>query len=92
MDAVEVWTRSEKATATTIHRGMRQTAVVRARKVAELVAAEPDESWLICCNTDYEADALQEAIPHATDVRGSMPDKRKVDGLMGFAEGRIKIS
>ena len=91
MDAVEVWTRSEKATATTIHRGMRQTAVVRARKVAELVAAEPDESWLIWCNTDYEADALQEAIPHATDVRGSMPDKRKVDGLMGFAEGRIKI-
>jgi DNA modification methylase len=59
--------------------------------VAELVAAEPDEPWLLWCDTDYEADALLAAVPGSVEVSGSMTDKLKEDRLLGFAEGRYRI-
>lgn len=77
--------------AASIHAERRRTVAARAARVAELVAAEPGEQWLIWCETDYEADALGAAIPAATDVRGSDSAERKEDALVGFADGAIRI-
>jgi hypothetical protein len=77
--------------ATGLHREKRQTIADRARTLAALVAAEPDEPWLIWCDTDYEADAITAAIPGATEVRGSQNEAEKESRLLGFAEGRHRI-
>jgi hypothetical protein len=77
--------------ATSIHREKRLTTRQRAEKVASLVAAEPDESWIVWCDTDYEADALTEAMPHAVEVRGSMLAEVKERKLDAFSRGEAKV-
>ncbi len=76
--------------ATGLHKEMRLTAQERAAKVAELIAAEPDEPWLILCNTDYEAQAIHKAIPGLTEVKGSQSVKIKEERLLGFTVGDPK--
>lgn len=76
--------------ATGIHDLKRQTADVRARAVADAIAKEPNESWVIWCDTDYEADTLQKAIPDAIEVRGSMPIEKKEERLAAFSDGQVK--
>jgi len=79
--------RSAGLSATTVHQEKRRTAPQRAARVAELVAAEPDEPWLVWCDTDYEADALLEVLPdHAVEVSGSMSPEVKSERLLGFAD------
>jgi len=80
----------EDLSATNIHEVKRQTADVRAQAVADLVKAEPDEAWVVWCDTDYEADALAKRLPDAVEVRGSHSVERKESGLADFAEGRVK--
>ena len=70
--------------ATKIFELKRQTAEVRADVAADIVRAEPDEPWLIWVDTDNEADAVLKRLPHAIDVRGSMPPDKKEAGLLGF--------
>lgn len=77
--------------ATSIHAEKRRTVEARARRVAELVAAEPGEQWLVWCDTDYEADALAAAIPGAVDVRGSDSPDDKEKALIAFADSEIRI-
>jgi len=76
--------------ATSMHDVKRQTAAARSEKVAELVCADPDEPWLIWCDTDYESDRLKEAVPDVFDVRGSMSPDKKEEIIEGFATGKIK--
>jgi len=79
-------------TATGLHRQKRKTAGVRAAKVAELVAAEPSESWIVWCDTDYEAEELMAVLPAGTvEVAGRMTDKKKEDGLVGFTTGKYRV-
>jgi superfamily II DNA or RNA helicase len=78
-------------TATTLHREMRRTTSERARCAAELVAAEPNEPWVIWCNTDYEADALAEVLPEAVEVRGSHKAEVKEERLRAFSQGEFRI-
>ncbi len=73
--------------ATNIHGVKRQTAQARADAVAALVDKEPGEPWVIWCDTDYEADALRDAITGAVEVRGSQPADKKEQGLDQFASG-----
>lgn len=73
--------------ATNIHDVKRQTADARAVAVAQIVAAEPNETWVIWCDTDYESDALAERLPHAIEIRGSMSIERKEAALAAFAGG-----
>lgn len=77
--------------ATAIHREKRLTADARADAIAEVVAAEPGEAWIVWCDTDYEADALTARIADAVEVRGSMSDAVKEDRLVGFSEGRVRV-
>ena len=76
--------------ATNMHDLKRQTAEARAGMIGDLVNAEPDHSWIIWCDTDYEADALRRVIPDAIEVRGSHTIERKEESLEAFAAGRVR--
>ena len=77
--------------ATSIHREKRLTAADRARKIAELIRAEPDEPWLIWVETDYDADAMRAELPGITEVNGKMKPDEKERGLAAFSDGSAKI-
>ena len=63
----------------------------RVAKAAEIVASEPNESWLIWCNLNAEADALVKAIPGAVNVQGSDPTDYKVKNLLGFCQRQPRV-
>jgi hypothetical protein len=75
--------------ATQMHATMRQTAPLRAARVAELIAAEPDEPWLIFSHTNYDADALVALMPDLVDLRGSDSIDVKEQKLVGFSDGSV---
>jgi superfamily II DNA or RNA helicase len=75
--------------ATALHDVKRQTSEARAEKVAALVCAEPDEPWIIWCDTDYEADHLKKAVTDVYEVRGSMPVEKKEEIIEAFSTGKI---
>jgi hypothetical protein len=77
--------------ATSIHKEKRLTSGDRADRVAEIVAREPDERWVIWCETDYDADAVTARIPHAIEVRGSMSADEKEVKLVAFSEGTERV-
>lgn len=77
--------------ATTMHAEMRMTSRARAEAVAKLIDAQPNEQWLVWCNTNDEADWLTKCIPSAVEVRGSDSVKKKEDAVIGFVDGSIKI-
>lgn len=82
--------RIPEMSASSVHREKRRSVEQRAAKVAELVAAEPDEQWIVWCDTDYEADALSAAIPDAVEVRGSHPAERKEQAALDLVDGKIR--
>jgi superfamily II DNA or RNA helicase len=83
--------RMPEMSATSIHREKRLTCAARAARIAEIVALEPTEAWILWCDTDYEADALAAAIPEAVEVRGSMSADLKEERLDAFSRGAIRI-
>jgi len=83
--------RTPDMSATSIHKEKRLTSQARAAKLAEIVSAEPGEPWVIWVETDYDADAVSEAIPEAVEVRGSMPIEKKEERLQAFARGEVRI-
>lgn len=82
--------RSPDLSATGLHKEMRLTANDRAHKTAEIVMQKPSEPWLIWVNTNYEADAVREAIDGIIEARGSDTPKRKVEVVIQFLDGHIK--
>ena len=69
----------------------RKTLADRVARTVDLVAAEPDEPWLLWCGLNDEADALARAIPGAVNVHGAMSPEQKADALLGFADGDIRV-
>jgi len=78
--------RVPEMSATSIHREKRRTLDARVRMMVDLVNREPDEPWVIWCETNDEQDAAVAAIPGIIDVRGSMTPSQKADGLLAFAQ------
>lgn len=76
--------------ATNMHSVKRQTANARADTVGRIIADQPDETWLIWCDTNYEADSLKAAIPDAIEVRGAMGIDQKEELLDAFGTGQAK--
>ncbi|HEU4986886.1 MAG TPA: helicase-related protein [Rhizobiaceae bacterium] len=76
--------------ATNLHDVKRQTIEARADKAGEAVSAEPDEPWIIWCDTDYEADALKAAIPSAIEIRGSQSIDEKEEKIAAFETGEAR--
>lgn len=69
----------------------KDTLEARCAKAAGLVAAEPDEPWLIWCGLNGEADRATELIPGAVNVHGSMSPEEKAERLLAFADGDIRV-
>lgn len=69
----------------------KQTLEARCRKAADLVAAEPDEPWLLWCGLNDEADMLARLIPDSVNVHGGWSPEDKADAMLGFADGRIRV-
>jgi SNF2-related domain/Helicase conserved C-terminal domain len=68
----------------------RSTLQARCRTAADLVAAEPDEPWLLWCGLNDEADTLAGLIPGAVNVHGSMTPEAKAEQLLAFADGNTR--
>lgn len=60
----------------------------RVAKTVEIVETEPDERWLIFCDTNDESTALKRALG-AVEVKGSDDLDHKERSLLGFANGDI---
>lgn len=67
------------------------TLGTRCERTAELVAAEPDEPWIVWCGLNAEADLIARMVPGAVNVHGSMTPEEKADALLGFADGKIRV-
>lgn len=67
----------------------RQTLTARCERAAELVAAEPDEPWLLWCGLNDEADTLARLIPNSTNVHGGWSPEDKAAAMLDFADGKI---
>jgi hypothetical protein len=68
----------------------RSTLIARCAEAAALVAAEPDEPWLLWCGLNDEADRLAAMIPGAVNVAGNWTPEDKADALLAFADGGIR--
>jgi hypothetical protein len=82
--------RIPEMSATSVHKEKRRTSSARAQEIARLVAAEPGEQWLIWTDTNYEAEALAEAIPEVVEVSGDDSDEIKEARLLGFVDGSVR--
>jgi hypothetical protein len=71
-----------------MHAMKRQTSGARSDAVATLIAAEPDETWVVWCDTDNESGALMTRIEGAIEVRGSMVAAQKEWRLAEFADNK----
>ena len=68
----------------------RATLNARCQKVADLVAAEPSEPWVLWCGLNDEADTLAKLIPGSVNVHGSLSPEDKADLMLAFADGAIQ--
>lgn len=67
------------------------TLDARCVRAVQIVAAEPDEPWLLWCGLNDEADRLAAAIPGAVNVHGALDADEKTSSLLGFASGDVQI-
>lgn len=65
----------------------RGSLVDRVSATSALVAAEPDEQWMLWCGLNDESSALCEAIPGAVEVCGDDSYSEKVAAVQGFLRG-----
>ena len=80
----------EPLTATTLHKEMRLTSPDRSDSIAAMVNIS-DESWLVWCNTNYEADDLVKRIPDAVEIRGSDKLEVKESKIESFVSGKARV-
>lgn len=69
----------------------RETIALRVERAAALVAAEPDEQWVLWCGLNAESEALRRTIPGAVEVRGSDTTEHKEWALRAFADGEVRV-
>ena len=63
----------------------------RVRAAVEVVTSEPNEFWVVWCDTNEEADLLKAALRGAVEVRGNHTAKIKEERLLAFSEQQVKI-
>ncbi len=61
----------------------------RCQKAADLVAADPDDQWIVWCDLNDESALLTSLIHGAVEVRGSDKPDDKAKALRGFQNGEI---
>jgi hypothetical protein len=80
-----------EVSATNIFEIKRASQASRAETIAEKVMSEPEETWVIWCDTNTEADELSARLPEAIEVRGSMSIEEKEEKLEAFATKQCRI-
>jgi hypothetical protein len=75
--------------ATSLHKVKRQTRQSRAVSVGAACDLDQKESWLIWCDTNYEADELKKTCG-GSEIRGSMSIEQKEEILEAFSTGQEK--
>ena len=84
--------RNATFSATSLHAEKRRPADARAGVVAAQVAAEPDQMWIIWCDTDYDVEAIMPLLPvDAVEVSGGQTPEKKAKLLRDFARGEIRV-
>lgn len=84
--------RIPETSATSIHREKRHSLHARADVIAEKVAADPGEPWIVWCETNDEAESLMARLPAgAVEVRGSDSADAKEEALVGFSTGAVRV-
>lgn len=68
----------------------RETLLARCQRAVELVEDEPDQSWLLWCGLNDEAETLARALPDAVNVVGSWTPEDKAAAFLDFADGKIR--
>ncbi len=69
----------------------RETVAERVARAADIIRAEPDESWLIWCGLNIEGRMLAEELGMGLVIEGSDAPDDKATGLLAFAEGEERI-
>jgi superfamily II DNA or RNA helicase len=69
----------------------KETMQARCEETARVVAAEPNEQWVIWCDLNDEAKLLSSMITGAVNIHGSLTPEEKADGLLRFADGQIRV-
>lgn len=77
--------------ATNFNKELRLTKIDRLDHVKNIIAENPDESFIIWVKQNEEADDLKEMLPEAVEVRGSDRPEKKEQMLLDFADGKFKI-
>lgn len=98
VDHTRAWAKGEmfltggSLSATRMWGEKRATVIDRCAVAAALVAAEPDEAWILWVDTDEEADHLMAALPAglAVEVRGSDKPEAKEAKLKAFTTGQAR--
>lgn len=81
----------DTVSATAIWKEKRLTLNERVALAAQLVQSEPNEAWIVWCDTNDEADALVKLLPEAVEVRGSHSIAEKEKRLSAFSDGEARI-
>jgi hypothetical protein len=63
----------------------------RVAAAAAVVAAQPDEPWIVWCNLNAESQALVKAIPGAVEITGSDTTEHKESAILGFLSGAVRV-
>ena len=69
----------------------RATINHRVERAAEIIEAEPGESWVVWCNLNMESAALKKRLAGSVEVKGSDTREHKEQSLNGFSDGNIRI-
>lgn len=69
----------------------RATITDRVQVASEIVNGEPDEPWLIWGGLNDETEAITRAIPGAVEVTGSDRIETKIERLLSFVDGRVRV-
>lgn len=72
-------------------REKRDTLPARVAKAAELVAAAPDDHFILWHDLEDERRAIKRAVPEATEVYGSLDLDTREQRVVDFANGRLRI-
>lgn len=62
----------------------------RAKECAGLIAAQPDEQWLVWCNLNDEAATVKRYVDDIVEVKGSDKDELKTSRMLGFSTGEVQ--
>lgn len=73
------------------HSARRDSIDERVARLAELVASEPDEPWIVWCGLNSESEAAANAIPGAIEITGSDTPDHKARAMEAFSSGEACV-